>query len=121
MQATCLHCGETFTKKNGTNTYCPDKKCQKLAKRIRQKKVDDLIKEVRKGIYANFKLFSELLPNKTRRKFPLEPLLYKGFDEHAYYGSKITTNDGVVWYIVADYYFRIITDEGRKYIDLFKL
>ena len=37
--------------------------CYKRAKKIRQKKVDDLIKPFRKGIYSNYKLFEELLPN----------------------------------------------------------
>lgn len=120
MQATCPYCGEKFEKVNGTNIYCPHKNCQKEAAVIRQKKVDDLIKSFRKGIYANFKLFTEMLPNKGRKKLLLEPLLYRGFDEHGFYGSKRTKDDEATWHMVSNYYFRIIEEDGKKYIDFFK-
>lgn len=119
MKATCKHCGKEFEKVNGTSSYCPGKSCYKEGKKLRQKQIDDLLKKFRKGVYKNFKIFSELLPEPGGTEILLEALLYKGFDEHAFYGS-FTDKSKINWFSVGDYLFSIKLEDQKKYINIYK-
>jgi len=102
-----------------TSAYHCNKECYKQAKKIRQKKVDDLIKAFRKGIYSNYKLFEELLPYSGRCIIDVTEARVKGFDEHAYYGTlKDPSNN--IWYTVGNYHFYIKDNTPSKLLTIYK-
>lgn len=113
----CPVCGCYFIKK-GTSVYCPDKDCYEIEKRNRQKVVDDLVKNIKKGLYANFKLFREKLPESGQIKIDYDIALKKGFDEFAYYGTYVF--DSIPWYFVENYYFKIEYKNDNRFLHIFK-
>jgi hypothetical protein len=56
--------------------------------------VDSLVKDIKKGLYANYKIFRELLPEAGNFQIDYDKVLKKGFDEHAFYGTTITNHNG---------------------------
>lgn len=120
MKTICPICGAEFEKVNGTSTYCPNKNCRKVAKRARQKIVDDLIKSFRKGIYDNFKLFSEQLANKSDTSIELNKAILKGFDENAYYKTAKDFEKDLTWHFCGNYIFSIQDIEGTKHLVIYK-
>lgn len=106
MKTHCEYCGKEFVKVTGSSRYCPGKICYNEAKKNRQKNVDDLIKSFRRGVYRNFKIFHQLLPNIGNIQKPLKDVQSLGFDEHAYYQSLIDQNK-IVWYFSGPYLFSI--------------
>ncbi len=57
----CSYCGKVFYAK-GTRRYCYGEVCRKAEKRYRQSIVDGLAAAIKKGLYANLKIFREVLP-----------------------------------------------------------
>lgn len=119
MKTICPVCGTEFEKVNGTSTYCPNKNCRKVAKRARQKIVDDLIKPFRKGVYGNFKLFNELLPARGKTAILLDQAIARGFDEHSFYISAKDSNN-LMWYYCGPYAFAIGMRTGSKELFIYK-
>ena len=114
----CSYCGEVFVAK-GTRKYCYGDICKKEEKRYRQSIVDGLAAEVKKGLYANFKLFREVLPNAGEVRMDYDKALKKGFDEHAYYGTyKNPHND--IWRKVGEYHFTITHKEDDRFLHILK-
>lgn len=111
-------CKNEFAPVNGTAAYCSNK-CYQEVKRNRQKIVDDLVKNFRKGIYQNFKIFSELLPGSGRYKIQINNAYKMGFDENAFYGSSKDTS-GFCWLHVGDYFFCIKTENETIFLILYK-
>ena len=119
MDQKCTFCGSLFKKRNGTSRYCPDKSCYQEAKKQRQKKVDDLLKSFRKGVYQNLKLFASLLPESGTVSRPLSEMLIKGFDENAFYRVAIDTKKQT-WRYVGNYLFRISIENNLKQVIIYK-
>lgn len=113
MEAICAHCGKKFVKNNGSSRYCPGRVCYLEAKRARQKTVDDLLKSFRKGIYHNMKLFKGCLLSKGSISTSLAALLYKGFDQNAYYGTMVD-NENRIWHCVGQYMFSITSGSPQQ-------
>lgn len=107
MKKKCLFCGTEFDPTNGTNIYCPDSDCYDLAKKQRQKILDDMIKAIRKGMRANLNLFTELLANKSDTLIDLNAALKKGFDQHAFYISAKEIGKDFNWYYCGSFMFSI--------------
>jgi hypothetical protein len=114
----CPYCGENNAAW-GTRRYCDNNFCQKQEKRIRQALVDSLAKNIKKGLYANYKIFREHLPGSGRVELKYDKALKKGFDEHAFYGTTIS-KDNTRWYIVDDYYFSIKHNENERLLIIHK-
>ncbi len=112
----CSYCGKVFFAK-GTRRYCYGDECQKAEKRYRQSIVDGLAAEVKKGLYANFKLFREVLPNAGEVRMDYDKALKYGFDEHAYYGTYINPNKDI-WRIVGEYYFTISHQDDERFLHI---
>lgn len=115
----CSYCGEVFFAK-GTRKYCYGDVCRKAEKRYRQSIVDGLAAAIKKGLYANFKIFREVLPNAGEVRMNYDRALKKGFDEHAYYGTYINPNKDI-WHIVGEYYFTISHQDDDRFLHLLKL
>jgi hypothetical protein len=111
-------CKNDFMAVNGTQNYC-SLFCYKGMKQQRQKVLDDLIKDFRKGIHKNYKLFRELLPQNGDFEIELEQAYKKGFDENAYYGTVIN-NAGENWHKVPPYYFHLNHYENSQTLNLYK-
>lgn len=114
----CSYCGEVFFAK-GTRSYCYGDVCKKAEKRYRQSIVDGLAAEVKKGLYANYKLFCKYLPASGRIKIDYDLALKNGFDENAYYGTFINSDDSL-WHIVGEYYFTISHNEDKRFLNIYK-
>ncbi len=115
---TCNYCGSVFRAK-GTRKYCYGDECKSAEKRYRQSIVDGLAAEVKKGLYANFKLFREVLPDAGEVRMDYDKALKKGFDEHAFYGTyKNPHND--IWRIVGEYYFTISHQDDDRFLHILK-
>jgi hypothetical protein len=115
----CSYCGKVFYAK-GTRKYCYGDACRKAEKRYRQSIVDGLAAAIKKGLYANFKLFREVLPNAGEVRMDYDNALKKGFDEHAFYGTYINKHNDI-WHIVGEYYFTITHQEDDRFLHLLKL
>ena len=114
----CSYCGEVFVAK-GTRKYCYGDICKKEEKRYRQSIIDGLAAEIKKGLYANYKLFREVLPNAGQVRMDYDKVLKKGFDEHAYYGTyKNPYND--IWRKVGEYHFTITHQEDDRFLHILK-
>lgn len=111
------NCAKKFFS-NGTKAYC-DKTCYREAKNSRQAKLDSLIKEFRKGIYSNYKLFTVLLEGKGSVEIDLMQAKIKGFDINAYYGICYDDNK-VSWCCVNEYYFKISNKNEKQILTLLK-
>ena len=111
-------CGKTFIK-TGTTKYCPDADCYKKEKRLRQNFVDSLTSQIKKGLYANIKIFREKLPNTGQVKMEYDDALKMGFDENAFYGS-FRTKEGALWYKVNDYLFLIEIKNNSRFLHIYK-
>lgn len=120
MKTTCPICGSEFEKKKWNSTYCPDKDCYEIAKRMRQKKLDDLLKSFRKGIKSNFDLFEELLPSNIETSIPLLEAQRRGFDQYAYYKTAKDVKFNLLWYACGPYYFSIFEDKGTEQLVIYK-
>jgi hypothetical protein len=114
----CPHCGQNNAAW-GTRKYCNNDHCQKAEKRHRQALVDGLAKDFKKGVYANYKIFRELLPEPGNFQIDYDKALKKGFDEHAFYGTSITEQYGI-WYKVAEYYFSISHKNNKRSLQIYK-
>lgn len=114
----CPHCGQNNAAW-GTRKYCDNDRCQKAEKRLRQALVDSLVKDIKKGLYANYKIFRELLPEAGNFQIDYDKVLKKGFDEHAFYGTTITNHNGR-WYMVAEYYFSISHEDDKRILKIYK-
>ena len=88
-------------------------------KQQRQKVLDDLIKDFRKGIHKNFKLFRELLPLSGNFEIDLDKAFKKGFDEHAYYGTVINESEEQ-WNQVRPYYFHLQHSDNSRTLNIYK-
>ena len=115
-QMSCPLCGEYFFK-NGTRTYC-ENGCYKIGKKIRQGIVDGLVKEIRKGLYANFKLFQVNLPQSGQVQIDYDDALKNGFDENAYYGT--FKSKDALWHVVDSYYFLIEHRADKRILHIYK-
>lgn len=113
----CSYCGEVFFAK-GTRRYCYGDECQKAEKRYRQSIVDGLAAAVKKGLYANFKLFSEVLPESGQTKIDYDLALRKRFDEDAFYGTYRVGD--FKWRVVEDYYFFIEHKDDKRFLHIYK-
>lgn len=113
----CGHCFKKFEVR-GTRQYCSED-CKNAEKRNRQKLVDDLGAKIKKGLYANFKLFKEIQPNSGKIQIDYDNALKNGFDEHAYYGTYINAHNDL-WRKVGDYYFTITHDNSNRMLHIFK-
>lgn len=120
MTTKCTICGSEFEKKKWNSTYCPGKDCYAVAKRMRQKHLDDLIKSFRKGIKKNFELFEKLLPSKGEASIPLLDAQIKGFDQYAFYKTVKDIKFNLLWYACGPYYFSIINDKGQEQLVIYK-
>jgi hypothetical protein len=88
-------------------------------KKQRQKLLDDLIKDFRKGINRNYKLFRKLLPQSGGFEIELEQAYIKGFDEYAYYG--ISKDEvGAKWQHVGIFCFNIGHLAGIPKLNIYK-
>lgn len=110
------NCKKEFVPVKGCREHCTII-CYKEAKRIRQAKTDDLIKEFRKGICANTKLFEMLLPKSGSAETDLTEARVKGFNQHAFY-TTFKDKDESTWCRVGVYYFFISSD--NKILNLYK-
>ena len=111
-------CQKEFVAVNGTQNYC-NAKCYGGMKKQRQKLLDDLIKDFRKGINRNYKLFNELLPERGHFKIDLEMAYKKGFDEYAHYG--ISKDEvGAKWQHVGIFCFNIGHSAGIPQLNIYK-
>jgi hypothetical protein len=113
----CFYCSKKFLAQ-GTRKYCNDQ-CKNDEKRNRQNFVDNLGAQIKKGLYANYKLFREYLPGSGSQQINYDMALKKGFDEHAFYG---TFNDSqkLSWRRVGDYYFIIMHEEENRLLHIYK-
>jgi hypothetical protein len=114
----CSYCGEVFVAK-GTRKYCYGDECKNAEKRYRQSIIDGLAAEIKKGLYSNYKLFCEVLPNAGEVRMDYDKALKKGFDEHAYYGTyKNPHND--IWRKVGEYHFTITHQDDNRFLHILK-
>jgi len=113
----CPYCGKLF-KARGTRKYCYGELCKTEAKRYRQSTVDGLVSKIRKGMYANLKIFLEKLPEPGQAKMDYDDALKKGFDEDAYYGTYKSKN--ALWHVVEQYYFLIEHTEDKRFLHIYK-
>ena len=111
-------CQKEFVAVNGTQNYC-NAKCYRGMKKQRQKLLDDLIKDFRKGINRNYKLFNELLPERGHFKIDLDQAYKKGFDEGAFYGT-LKNQAGEHWHKVSPYHFHLNHKENSQTLNLYK-
>lgn len=114
----CPHCNK-INRAWGTRKYCKNNICQRAEKRKRETFVNSLVKTIRKGLYANYKLFREHLPTSGRVEINYDQALKKGFDEHAYYGTNIT-KENERWYKVEEYYFAIMHKLNERLLIIYK-
>lgn len=114
----CPHCGEKNIV-SGTRKYCNNNLCQKKEKSLRQALVDGLAKDIKKGLYANYKIFRERLPESGRAELDYDKALKRGFDEHAFYGTSIA-KDNTRWYKVGEYFFSIRHNEQERLVIIHK-
>ena len=114
----CSYCGEVFVAK-GTRKYCYGDECRNAEKRYRQSIVDGLAAQIKKGLYANYKILRELQPVSGESRFDYDKVLKKGFDEHAYYGTYINTHRDI-WHIVGEYYFTISHKDEMRFLHIYK-
>ena len=114
----CSYCGKVFVAK-GTRKYCYGDVCKKAEKRNRQSIVDGLAAAIKKGLYANYKLFREVLPNVGEVRMEYDIALKKGFDDNAYYGTyKNPHND--IWRKVGEYHFTITHQDDNRFLHILK-
>ena len=113
----CFYCSKLF-KARGTRKYCYGELCKTEAKRCRQSIVDGLVSKMRKGMYANLKIFLEKLPKPGQTKMDYDDALKKGFDEYAYYGTY--KNKNLLWHVVEQYYFLIEHTEDKRFLHIYK-
>jgi hypothetical protein len=112
-------CLGIFIPVNGTQNYCSSI-CYKEMKQERQKLLDDIIKDFRKGIYKNYKLFRDLLPKSGKCNIELEYAYKKGFDDHAYYGTS-KDSIGREWHHIETFCFNIYLDSnGTKKLNVYR-
>lgn len=114
-----LSCGVEFYSKYKRD-YCPhvDDACYKAEKSLRQSKINALASAIKKGLYANYKIFREFLPNSGHTKINYDIALKKGFDEHAFYSSRINNNE--LWYMLNEYYFIIKHINYDRFLYIYK-
>ena len=113
----CSYCGKVFFAK-GTRKYCYGDFCKNEEKRIRQSVVDGLAAEVKKGLYSNYKIFYEYLPESGQTKIDFDLALRKRFDEDAFYGTYKVGN--LKWRVVDDYYFFIEHSGDKRFLHIYK-
>lgn len=115
------NCGKEFYWKYRRD-YCPDvaNTCYNNAKSIRQSVLDGIVKKTRKGLYANYKIFREYLPESGRIELDYDIALKKGFDEHAYYGSYKNPHNEF-WHMVGEYYFTISHQDKIRLLHILKI
>ena len=113
----CFYCSKKFLAQ-GTRKYCNDQ-CKNAEKRNRQNLVDNLGAQIKKGLYANYKLFREYLPGSGSEQINYDMALKKGFDEHAFYGTYINPH-GDIWHIVGPYYFTISHKDDNRFLHIYK-
>lgn len=116
----CKSCGKEFYSKYRRD-YCPEVGdiCYKHEKSLRQSVVDGLVKTIKKGLYANYKILRELQPESGESKIGYDLVLKKGFDEHAFYGTYINLNKDI-WHIVGEYYFAISHKDDNRFLHIYK-
>ena len=114
----CASCGEVFIGK-GTRKYCYGDFCKNEEKRKRQSLVDELVAQIKKGLYSNYKILRELQPKSGESKIEYDVVLKKGFDEHAYYGTYINSHRDI-WHIVGEYYFTISHEDDNRFLHIYK-
>jgi hypothetical protein len=114
-----LNCGMEFHSKYRRD-YCPgnDDACYKAEKSLRQSIVDRLVAEIKKGLYANLKIFREKLPEAGQTKMDYDEALKKGFDEDAFYGTYKHKN--TQWHTVEQYYFLIEHSADKRFLHIYK-
>ena len=113
----CSYCGEVFVAK-GTRKYCYGDECKNAKKRYRQSIVDGLAAEIKKGLYANYKLFCEYLPDSGQTKIDYDLALRKRFDEDSFYGTYRVGD--IKWRVVQDYYFFIEHKDDKRFLHIYK-
>ncbi len=113
----CLFCNTEFQPPNLNSAYC-SKAHYRLAKHDRQKMINDLTKNFRKGMYKNVKTLYKFLPEAGQVNIPLLEALKSGFDDAAFYGTY--TSNGVEWHKVGSYLFTISEKENIKTLHIFK-
>lgn len=114
----CTYCGEVFVAK-GTRKYCYGDECRNAEKRYRQSIVDGLAAQIKKGLYANYKILNELQPESGESRFDYDKVLKKGFDQHAFYGTYINSI-GEIWHIVGEYYFTFSHKDEMRFLHIYK-
>jgi hypothetical protein len=114
-----LYCGLEFYSKYKRD-YCPNVNdaCYKAEKSLRQSKVNALVAEIKKGLYANYKIFREFLPNIGQIRINYDDALKKGFDEHAFYSTHKFSE--VKWYMLNEYYFFIEHSNNNRFLHIYK-
>ncbi len=113
----CTYCKEYFFT-TGTRNYCKGKNCYMLSKKMRQRILDGLVKDIKKGLYANFKIFQENLPESGTVKMDYDLALKSGFNENAYYGTY--KFEIYLWRMVENYYFLIEHIDDKRILHIYK-
>jgi len=114
----CSYCGEVFVAK-GTRKYCYGDECRNAEKRYRQSIVDGLAAQIKKGLYANYKILNELQPESGESRIDYDKVLKKGFDQNAFYGTYINSI-GEIWHIVGEYYFTFSHKDEMRFLHIYK-
>ena len=108
---TCLHCGRDLPASHGNVRYCPDKDCDELAKKERQKTNYPIGDNAKKAIQKNRELFLQVLGEANHIEVDLSHLLKQGFDQDGYYKSAVTTTTQKKYlgYMIAIFMLHLVT------------
>lgn len=115
----CRGCDEDFLPDHGNQAYCSDD-CYDENKKKKQSENNSLTKEFKEGFLGNYRLFCELQPDSGEIRIPLWHLLKTGFNQDAFYGTKLDSKPGKSWYKVNEYLFRIASVNNQPYLFLHK-
>jgi hypothetical protein len=114
----CPTCNEQFDANHGNRIFCSDV-CYEQNKRRKQKENNALMKQCRLGFLRNYQYLRELLPDAGNLSIALLKLLKKGFDQDAYYGTRIDVK-GEHWHSINEYMFNICKTDGQLILNLYK-
>ena len=118
-QILCRYCNKSFEAEHGNTRICSPY-CSKELKKSKVKENNTILKQLRTGFLDNYKLFVRFLPDAGSIEIPLLQLLKPGFDQHAFYGNKLSTSTNIVWHQVNEYLFYISTKNNQPILHLLK-
>ena len=114
----CQGCGEPFKPAHGNIKY-HSSDCQYEHKKEKQKENNAILKALKKGFLANYKLFTKLLPESGTINIALFKLLKTGFDQDAFYGTKLDNNENQ-WHEVNEYIFQVTKVNDQPTLQIYK-